>query len=277
MLLAPSAGSVPSARAPGRDEQLPAVDERAVQPETRDEMIDGRIVYAAPANEPHATTNSDLAMLLAAHAAKGFRAAVDLLIRTDAQNDFAPDASVYPEGKDPVTGGRRLERLAFEICDTQTRARAADKAAKLTARGVARVFCIDVNEYEALEWSRSPGEWRVLSLDSAIEDECLVRPLAVAALLDAIERDNEVARALLTKQNPVFMQRLASERLDARREGEAKGLRQAIRTACRLLGLVLDAEREAELADKDVHALRDCLTALEGDRAWPAGIRSRDR
>lgn len=301
MLLAPSAPTGSSARAPGRDEVLPAVDDGVVLPETREELIDGRIVHAAPSHEPHATANSDLAMLLTAHAAEGYCAAVDLLTRTDQKNEFAPDASVFPRDKDPETGGRKLERLAFEICDTQTRADAAKRAAKLAARGVLRVFCIDVNEYEVLEWSTAQGEWRHVSLDKAIEDECLVRPLAVAALLDAIERDNEVARALLTKQNPVIVQRLANERaegrlegrLEGRREGlakgeakglakgearglakgeatgEAKGLREAVRVACRVLGVDLSEAREAEIEAMDSEALRGWLAEIERTRGWP--------
>jgi hypothetical protein len=289
VVLAPGASGGSPLRAPGQAEALPAVDDRAVEPETRQEMIDGQIVYVAPANEPHATVNSDLATLLTTHAATGYRAAVDLLTRTDKKNDFAPDASVFPDGKDPVTGGRLLERLAFEICDTQSRSRAMQKAAKLDARGVARIFCVDVNEYEVLEWSREAKQWRALSLDSAIEDASLVRPVAVAALLDAIERDNEVARALLTKQNPVLMQRLASERasgrvegrLEGKREGrregkregqlagKAEGLREGIRTACRLLGIALDDVREAVIENSDEKVLCEWLAEIERTRAWP--------
>ncbi|MBX3231407.1 MAG: Uma2 family endonuclease [Labilithrix sp.] len=283
--------------APGKDDPLPPVDERAVQPETREEMIDGQIVLTEPADDPHAVTNGDLAMLLAAHATASYRAAVDLLTRTDKKNDFAPDASVFPAERDPVTGGRLLERLAFEICDTQSRARITAKAAKLAARGVPRVFCIDVNEFEVLEWSRESNGWRLLSLDGAIEDECLVRPLAIAALLDAIERDNEVARALLTKENPILMQRLASERRaghrdgirQGRQEGKRKGIeegtrkgieegtrkgieegiRESVRVQCQELGIELSPEREASLTGMDEHALRALIGAIARTRAWP--------
>lgn len=161
-VLAPGAASSGTARAPGQGEPLPAVDERRVHPETREEMIDGRIVQVAPANDPNAVATSDLAALLTTHVKSGYRAAVDMLIRTDAQNDFAPDASVFPDGREPLTGGRQLERLAFEICDTQTRARAAGKASKLSGRGVARVFCIERVGCVARSQSRRRDRRRVL-------------------------------------------------------------------------------------------------------------------
>lgn len=65
-----------------------------------------------------------------------------MLTRTSRQSDFAPDASVFPEERDPVTGGRKLEELAFEVASTQRLANATRKARGLAARGVRRVFCL---------------------------------------------------------------------------------------------------------------------------------------
>lgn len=96
--------------------------------------------------------------------------------------------------------------------------------------------------------------------------------------MDTVERDNEVARALLTKENPVLVQRLATERAagrvegkrEGRPEGETSGLREAVRTACRLLAIELDDERLAELEAKDERDLREWLAAIERERRWPS-------
>ncbi len=296
-------------RAPGSTERLPAVDEHVVRPESGEEMLDGVVRIVMGASPPHAIANSDLATLLTTHAAAGYRAAVDLLTRADHENNFAPDASVFPADEDPATGGRKIECLAFEITATQTRADAARKAALLHARGVERVFCVDVNEYEVLEWSppsaEAPGSsvraWRRLDLDTTIEHACLVRPLAVSALLDAAERDDESAKALLVKRPPSLVRALGTQRAEGLREGEAKGeakglregeargkaeglregkakglregeakgLREAVRTVCELIGIELDEARERELAALDEAALRTLLAHLKTARAWP--------
>jgi len=97
----------------------PAVDERLAPPETRVEYLRGRELFAAPAREPRGTLHFRLTYVLRAHAAKGYRGAVDMLMRTDEASDFAPDASIFPADPDPRTGGRMLEELAFEVIDQQ--------------------------------------------------------------------------------------------------------------------------------------------------------------
>jgi hypothetical protein len=53
-----------------------------------------------------------------------------------------------------------------------------------------------------LEWQRDAGSWQVLADDAEIDEPvCLVKPLAVRALLSAAEADNDAARALLAKGN----------------------------------------------------------------------------
>src|SRR5689334_23991645 len=108
--------------------RLPAVDESLVVPEQGYEVIDGQVLAVSPAEEPHATRHTKLAALLQAHVAEGWRVAVDMLTRTGQLDEFAPDASVYPSARDPVTGGRQLERLAFEIVATERLAHAGLKA-----------------------------------------------------------------------------------------------------------------------------------------------------
>jgi Uma2 family endonuclease len=198
-------------------------DERLAEPGTRYEIIDGERVHVPPADEPHATEHFALGYLLAAHVAPGYRGALDMLTRTSETSDFAPDASVFAGQRDPATGGRRLEEIAFEIASTQSRASATRKARGLTERGVRRVFCLDLRRHQVLEWHRAAGDWRVFAADDVIDDSCFVRPLPVAALLDAAARDDAVARALLAKRNPVIERALAEGEARARAEGEARG------------------------------------------------------
>src|SRR5262245_1384695 len=133
---------------------LPSVDERLVMPETRYEVIDGKVEYVPPSDEPHGSRHSKVSALLEIYAAKNYDVASDMLTRTSAKGDMAPDASVFPAARDEQTGGRKLEELAFEVLSTERLSHAAKKARSLAARGVRRVFGIDVERRRALEWSR---------------------------------------------------------------------------------------------------------------------------
>jgi Uma2 family endonuclease len=183
----------------------PAVDDRLVMPETRFEILDGKVEYVPPADEPHGVRQTKMAGLLEMHVVRGYQCASDMLTRTSAKNDVAPDASVYPAARDPVTGGRQLEDLAFEIVSTERLSHAAKKARTLKKRGVRRIFALDVERRRALEWSPEADSWEALPEDGVIEDRVFVRPLPLRPLIDASEIDDEAARALLAKGNPVLL------------------------------------------------------------------------
>ena len=197
----------------------PAVDERLVMPETRFEIIDGEVVYVPPSDESHGTLHASLSAILKAHAAPAYSTAVDMLTRTSVKGDMAPDASVFPAERDPATGGRKIEALAFEVVSTERLSHAATKARALIGRGVRRVFAIDVKRRRALEWSRGTDAWEILPKDGTIADETLVRPMSIPALVDATGADDEIAAALLAKKNPVLEGALA----DAEKRGEERG------------------------------------------------------
>ncbi|MEZ4295113.1 MAG: Uma2 family endonuclease [Polyangiaceae bacterium] len=203
-------------------ELLPDVDERLVMPETRFEAIDGEIVYVAPADEAHGTLHAKLAALLGAHAAAGYTVAADMLTRTSAKSDFAPDASVFPSARNPETGGRQLEELAFEIVSTERLSHAAKKARELSKRGVRRIFAIDVERRRALEWFTATDAWEILSNDAPITDRALAVPLPLRAVVEAAETDDTVAAALLAKKNPV----IATVVQDSSSKAEARGHQQ---------------------------------------------------
>src|SRR5947199_1913451 len=220
-------GASPSLRLPGR-EPFPPLDEHLVEPEvTRDEIIGGRRVVAMPALEPHAGQQTDLDFVLRAHVAPGYKTASDLLTRHAVDADFASDACIYGQGVDPETGGRCLEEVAFEIVSEQRERNATEKAVYMHRRGVRRIFTILVKgERRVCEWSPESQSWRPLAADGQIEDPCLVKPLAVAALLDAAVADNAVVEALAAKGNPALRRREDAARSEGKREGKSEGKRE---------------------------------------------------
>jgi len=207
----------------GRRSGWPALDDRLVIPETDYEMYDGELVHVSPADPPHATRHLQLCALIEAHTGRAFEAGCELLTRPSDDSDFAPDVSVYPDGPDPDTGGRQLEQLVFEVVSTQSLSNAAYKARQLSARGVRRVFAIDLPRSRALEWSAAEGTWSELDADGYITDPALEVALPVRALIHSAKADDDMARALLAKHNPVLEAVRAGDRAEGRAEGLVEG------------------------------------------------------
>jgi hypothetical protein len=205
--------------APGPSAELPEVDERLAEPETRFEVEDGRWVYVAPADEPHGEGHATVGALVKGHHADGYSVAIDMLTRTSRTDDIAPDVSVYPSARNPRSGARQLEELAFEVVSAQSLAHVGQRAARLVARGVRRVFALDVKRMRALEWSSETGEWKLLERGGLIEDPSLAVPIPIDALLDAALADDAIAHALRVKRHPEFV----AEREEGHAEGEARG------------------------------------------------------
>jgi Uma2 family endonuclease len=241
--------------------ELPGIDERLVAPESGYEIDDGRLVRVSPSDPPHAIRHSKISALLEAYAADEFEVASDMLTRLSETSDRAPDASVYPRAPDPRTGGRQIEQLAFEVVNTEALSHAAKKAADLSARGVRRVFAVDVERVRAFEWSHELGTWSLLDLATSIEDPALAIPLPLEALTRAAKTDDAVARALLAKRNPILVAAVAESEAEGIATGKALMIlrvlanRQLVPTA---------AEREALLAERDLDRLDrwlDCAMA----------------
>jgi Uma2 family endonuclease len=208
---------------------FPPVDDNIAPPETRYEVMDGELVYVSPAHDPHGMRHSKISALVEAHAGAAFIVASDMLTRVSEDSDVAPDVSVFPAGPDPVTGGRQLDQMAFEVVSKQSLWYATRKAAKLAARGVRRVFAIDVERERALEWSTALATWQMLDPDGLIDDPALDAPLPIAALLSAAKSDDDVARALIAKRNPEVEAYAARRAARAERQGERKGERKGKR------------------------------------------------
>ncbi len=228
----------------------PAVDDHFVKEGSRVEVVRGILVMAPPAEEPHAALHFSLAYLLGAHVAPGYSGAVDLLTRSGLDSDFAPDASIYPSERDPSTGGRKLEELAFEVADSQPLDAAGEKARELVRRGVRRVFCIVVKHGRVLEWSHETDGWSPLPASASIEDRCLVAPLPVRALVDAASTDAAIIGALVARRSPALLALQASARSEGRSEGAAAALLAVLRA------------RGLEPSESDVAAVRAASSAL---------------
>jgi hypothetical protein len=159
------------------------------------------LVYVAPADERRGPRLSKILAILEAHTGPEFDVAFRMLTRTSETSDVAPDVSVFPFARDPATGGRQLEHLAFDVVNTELLSHAARKAVKLVARGVRRVFAIDVETDRALEWSRALGTWSVLDTSAHIEDPALAAPLLIEALVVPARAHNAMARAFVVKRS----------------------------------------------------------------------------
>ena len=247
----PAAGHRPAKRGAG----LPDVDERLVMPETRFEVIDGKVELVAPSDEPHGSRHSKISALLEAYAAAGYDVASDMLTRTSVKGDMAPDASVFPSARDPRTGGRQLEELAFEVLSTERLGHAAKKARALADRGVRRIFAVDVERKSALLWSTKTNTWQILPQGGAIEDRALALPLPLRALVDAADSDDAVAQALLAKKNPVITTALdraerkgkAEGRLTGKAEGKAEARIESLLSVLAARGLKVRKKHEKRI------------------------------
>ena len=242
-----------------------AVDERLVMPSSGIEILEGRVLKVAGADPPHATEHMRLAYVLAAHVAPGFRGAVDMLTRTSADSDFAPDASVYPEGPDTETGGRRLEVLAFEVVASQRLSVPTKKARELAARGVTRIFALVLTRRRALEWDHQAGQFRPMHLDEHIAHPCLAVPIPIRALLEAAGAD-EAVHAALEARRPDLGE---PARAAAEARGEARGRAETLLRACATLGVVVPDEDRQALPAATAETLNAVLDAVLQTRRWP--------
>lgn len=273
-LLAPGAASH-AAHAPGVGDRrpparrdLPAVDDHVVVPESHTELVDGVVYETMGAKEPHATLHLQVARVFAGCLASGYEAAVDMLTRADEDNDAAPDVSVYPRRRDRKTGGRKLEEIAFEVCDTERDAHLTTKVKRLAARGVRRLFYVDVDTRTLHEWRHDPGDWVALGAEAEIVDRCFRVPIPARALVDRVLADDTVARALLAGHNRVIAAAIERERSDARQHGievgHKTGLEAGVVVARReVLRMLLG---QLPLSDDDQRRIDACVDVATLDR-----------
>lgn len=225
-------------------------------PETRHEILNGRVTRVSPADESHGSRHSKVSALVEAHVVGGYDVAADMLTRTSEASDFAPDVSVFARARDAATGGRKLEEIVFEILGTQRLGAAATKARALAERGVRRIFAIDVRNKRALLWAPRTGTWEILPPDGVIADPLFVTPLPIAALVGAAQSDDAVAAALLAKQNPVLARESKRSHAEGREEGRVEGLEEGrVEGLAQALLVLLEARGFALSATLRSHVL----------------------
>ena len=234
-------------------------------------MVDGVRYRTMGANPPHATQHVEVAHIFRGTLAPGYRAAVDMLTRSKKETDAAPDVSVFSEGADPVTGGRRLEEVAFEVCDTESEQHVTAKVRALSMRGVRRLFYIRVSDRAVHEWQRASGSWARLDDDAVIEDRCFRVPIPVRALADQVLADDTVARALIAAGNRVIVGAVRESREEGREEGRVEVF--ALQCSRRLGRALTDDERAAlrkKLVAVGAEAVDSAMIDLDGDAlaAW---------
>lgn len=244
---------------------LPRLDEHLVRPETREEMIDGRVVLAPPALEPHAERHYELDFVTRGGVAPGYVGATDLLTRTGERTQFAADTCIRREGIDPATGTRYLEELAFEVVHEQSLADITQRARDLTARGVRRIIAIFVKTNEVRDWSPLLDDWITFDPNGTIQDGTLATPLPVRALLDRAAANRAVVQGLKAKRDPAILE-IEDE---GRQEGRAQMARTAIEGLCEILEIPFDPERRALLQTLDATKLDALLHGIRTQRRWP--------
>jgi hypothetical protein len=246
------------------------VSDYAVEPESRQEMLDGQVREASPAGPTHSRQHNQVDFVLRAYIASEYGADTDLLTRQALPHNFASDTCIRRNGTDPATGDRYLEELAFEIKSTQSTEDLEKRARIMAARGVRRIFAIPVRGDDTgseiiagpiAEWLPAEERWRTYRDDEVIADPCLFEPVPVSALLDAVEADDAVAQVLLDKGNRVLVAHTEAVRAKAHEQGRKEGRkagrkegRKEGRRAGRLEGQVIAARRYIHtlLRDRDI-------------------------
>lgn len=269
-LVAPPAKGAAVLRLPDPDDLPPPyVDTRLVRPETREEMIDGQLIEAAPANPEHGDEHTLLDRVLGTHAALDRTPSTDLLTHADEGSDFATDLSIRLSGIDPRTGSRYLEELAFEVVNEQSMPYMIARARKLGACGVRRIFAVFVKKHEVGEWSPELNQFVPLPLDGTIEDRSLVCPVPVRALFDPAAADEALVNALEAKKTAGLAHKLAKSRAEGHAEGRAEAFAAAIEAMCDLLGIPLGPRELESLESMDADARAALLAHLKAERRWP--------
>jgi len=248
----------------------PYVDERLVEPETREEMVRGRRIQALPANPEHGDRHTEVTRVIGTSMASGYTVSTDLLTRAGPRSDFATDTCVRRSGIDPRTGSRYLEELAFEVVNEQSMRHMIERAEELTSCGVRRLIAIFVKKGEIREWSPKANRWLLLDPDDALEDPTLVRPVPLRALLDEALANNALVDALDAKNIPRLQdlkreshrdgraEGLRDGRVEGRREGRAEGLRDGLAEGLAESILRVLHGRGLPLADKLRARLEQC-------------------
>jgi len=214
-----------------------AVDDHLFEPWTREEMVRGERMEVLPSSPDRVVMREGLSYVIETLAVSGYVVALNLLTRAGPSSNFATDVSVRREGKDPQTGRRYLEELAFVVVSEQEPRHVEWRMEDLSLRGVRRLFAVFVDEVKICEWSANDRCLVPLAMDSELIDPALAIPLPPRALFgSAADRSSVLLSARWAKGDPVLKRLMF-----------AWGMRDIARRFLNARGIGLDAQQEATL------------------------------
>jgi hypothetical protein len=236
-----------------------------IRPGERYELDNGHRVYCAPAGGRHANPNL-LGGAVVAFDPKVREAGIDagFEIRPDVLRALDVAVGNVPNEPGWVHG---VPELALEYADVgQDEIELQAKIRDLLAGGTKAIWVVRlagprrVDVYEPGKPLRTAHPGALLTAPGVLQN-----PVLVEALYD---RD-AAERATLVN----LLQRQGYKDLDAvlakgRAEGEATGMRAAVRSLCRVLAIPLSAEREAALEGMNAADLDALRARIEQDRRW---------
>jgi hypothetical protein len=196
--------------------------------------------------------------VLHTYVAAGYELEIAPLVHEPDGRALGSDIRVRKNGVDPATGDRHVEALAFALENQLPRAADAVElhVQALVARGVRRIFSIGSTPARTpvrastetrsatgrgqvrpphrpgplREWTPVRSAWRSYGDDAVIVDPGLSQPVPGRALLDAVEADRAVARALIDRRVDVI-EDYATRRYDAGKdEGHRAGTSEGYRS-----------------------------------------------
>jgi hypothetical protein len=240
---------------------FPGVDDHIVRPETREEMVRGELIYAAPAHPEHADCHATLDRVTGTHVAPGYIVSSDLLTRFGPKSNFATDVCVRKEGIDPETGNRHLEELAFEIVNEQSLRHITIRAEDIIGRGVRRLIVIFVKKGTVTEWSPAEHRFVPLPLDGALEDSTLAQPIPIRAMLDAAAARQAVAAAVWAQDDPWILERKQELSQQGLEQGLEQGRQQGLEQGQHVSLLLMLEGRGLHPNDEQRATIESCTDA----------------
>lgn len=178
----------------------------------------------------------------------------------------APCVSVGPIPNQPGWA-TQAPPLAVEYADTgQNEQDLREKITELLAGGTKHVWVVRLGGPRRVE-VYEPGKpvHLATSGDQLRAPGILQNPVDVDALYGRNAAHEAILRNLLQRKGYAS---LDAVREAGREEGREEGLRAAVRDLCDVLGIPLDAAREAEMAGMDVAALDALRARLKSERRW---------
>jgi hypothetical protein len=187
----------PDGRALGSDIR---VRKNGLDPTTSDRHVEELAFAIETGASQHARSGNAMDLHVQALQARGVRRIFAI----------GPSSPISTPGSGETTSARAPARA-------RTETRPEDRG-RATARGQAR-FARRPGPLR--EWAPARSAWRTYSDDAVIVDPCLGEPVPVRALLDAVEADRAVARALIERRVDVI-EEYGTRRYDA---GKDEGYR----------------------------------------------------